>query len=217
MTHPTPTPSRERNLMLDLALALIFMAGIGLAGCRTAPSVNPEKPVEVVLFVKADKCRWQNSGLRARSGEIVHCIAEGRWHNHNGTYGPEGNPELLKDHLGIIAPANALLMKIDYHTNTYLLAQVVLVGKEATVIANANGPILFANNISLPVGNYGEIKVTVTVAPDTDKDGISDYDEITIWKTDPAHADSNGNGFTDHQEVAEQKAQLKKKTVPPLP
>ena len=203
--------------MINFALAMIFLAGLGFVGCHTIPVVHPEKPVEVVLFVKADKTRWQNSGLRVRSGEIVHCMAEGRWNDHNGTYGPEGNPEITKDHLGVSAPANALLMKIDYHTNAYLLAQVVLVGKETTVVANGSGAILFANNISLPIGNYGEIKVTVTVAPDADKDGISDYDEITLWKTNPEHSDSDGDGFTDDQEVAAHKAHLKKKTVPPPP
>ncbi|MBU4199276.1 MAG: hypothetical protein KKE37_00370 [Verrucomicrobia bacterium] len=201
----------------ELILSLTALAGLGIAGCRTTPVIHPEKPIEIVLFVQADKPRWQKSGIMIKRGQIVHCIAEGKWSDRNGTYGPEGNPELLKDHLGLSAPANALLMKIDYHTNTYLLAQVVCVGKEINVTALGKGRLLFANNASLPLGQRGEIKVTVTVAPDADEDGLSDYDEITIWKTNPLNSDSDGDGFFDNQEAAEQKARLKEKSVPPPP
>lgn len=36
---------------------------------------------------------------------------------------------------------------------------------------------------------------------DSDEDGITDYDEITIYKTDPMVADSDGDGFIDGAEV----------------
>jgi hypothetical protein len=213
-----PTPSQAGNLILDLALTLIFLAGLGLAGCATTPDAyHPAKPIEVVLFVKADKVRWQDSGLWVKRGEAVHCRAEGRWRDLHGSYGPEGNPKVLKDHLGVIAPANALLMKIDYHTNQFLPAQVVMAGKETNVCAKASGPLLFANNISLTNGQIGEMKVTVTIAPDADEDGISDYDEVTLWKTDPNHIDSDGDGFSDDQEVAERKKILQQKKPPAPP
>lgn len=217
MTQPTPNPSQEGSLTMGLAPALLAFAWLAAAGCQTAPAARPEKPLEVVLFVKADRTRWQKSGLWVNVGDVVHCVAEGKWSDHHGSYGPEGNPEIIKDHLGLKAPANALLMKIDYHTNIYLRAQVVLVGKETNVVAKGTGPLLFANNISLTTGNYGEIKVTVTMAPDTDEDGISDYDEITVWKTDPTHTDSDGDRFPDAKEVSERKADARKKTPTPLP
>ena len=201
----------------ELILSLTALAGLGIAGCRTTPVIHPEKPLKVVLFVQADKPHWQDSGLIVKRGKIVRCIASGKWSDHHGTYGPEGNPKLLKDHLGLSAPANALLMKINYHTNAYLLAQVVCVGQEINVAALGTGQILFANNASLPLGQRGEIKVTVTVAADADKDGVSDYDEITIWKTNPLNSDSDGDGFSDKQEVIEKKARHKEKSVPPPP
>ncbi len=39
------------------------------------------------------------------------------------------------------------------------------------------------------------------VLKDTDKDGITDYDEITIFKTDPLVADTDGDGFPDGAEI----------------
>jgi hypothetical protein len=47
----------------------------------------------------------------------------------------------------------------------------------------------------------GELKVRVTVATDTDGDGISDYEEIHTWKTNPLRVDSDGDGFSDLEEI----------------
>jgi hypothetical protein len=38
-------------------------------------------------------------------------------------------------------------------------------------------------------------------AIDTDGDGISDFDEITLYKTDPTRADTDNDGFTDGAEI----------------
>lgn len=37
--------------------------------------------------------------------------------------------------------------------------------------------------------------------PDSDGDGLSDYDEVAIYKTDPNKSDTDGDGFTDGAEV----------------
>lgn len=37
--------------------------------------------------------------------------------------------------------------------------------------------------------------------PDTDNDGLSDWDERAFWKTDPLNPDTDGDGFTDGQEA----------------
>ena len=34
-----------------------------------------------------------------------------------------------------------------------------------------------------------------------DGDGISDYDEINIWGTDPLNPDTDGDGFPDGLEI----------------
>lgn len=38
---------------------------------------------------------------------------------------------------------------------------------------------------------------------DTDKDGISDQLELTVWKTDPTNPDTDGDGFPDGVEILE--------------
>ncbi len=202
--------SRRPYLML---LSLAWLSGLSLAGCCSYPGLQPKKPIEQVRFIQANKVGWQASGIVARRGDIVNCIAEGQWGDQHGLYGPQGNPAIYKDHLGISAPANALLMKIDFHTNQFLHAQIVPIAQATNLIARASGQILFANNVSLPLGMQGLIKVTLTTASDSDGDGVSDYDEITLWQTDPLHPDSAGSGFRDDHEIAGRKDRLKNKAA----
>jgi len=42
-------------------------------------------------------------------------------------------------------------------------------------------------------------------AIDTDKDGLSDYDEMYVYMTDPKKADTDGDGLTDYSEVLQYK------------
>lgn len=37
--------------------------------------------------------------------------------------------------------------------------------------------------------------------PDTDGDGLSDWEEVIIYETDPLKADTDGDNFSDSQEV----------------
>lgn len=44
-------------------------------------------------------------------------------------------------------------------------------------------------------------RVGISVTIDTDKDGIVDYDEIHLYKTNPLSADTDNDGFTDGAEI----------------
>jgi hypothetical protein len=38
-------------------------------------------------------------------------------------------------------------------------------------------------------------------SPDSDKDGLSDFDEISKYKTDPFNSDTDGDGYKDGDEI----------------
>ena len=100
-----PLPPKAATGHSVFIFCLTFLVGLGIAGCRTASVVRPEKPLEIVFFVQADKSHWQDAGIIVKRGQIVHCVAKGKWSDANGTYGPKGNPKITKDHLGLSAPA----------------------------------------------------------------------------------------------------------------
>ncbi|MDD5483608.1 MAG: hypothetical protein PHP98_08155 [Kiritimatiellae bacterium] len=184
--------TRGRGAMLA---ALITAA---LAGCaHVPPKIDPAGPVEYTVTVQADRT-WQNSGIKVKHGQIIQCAAEGQWNDHFASYGPEGNPAVYKKHFGVNAPANALIMRICGQTNlTYFI------GKETNIIAERSGQLHFRKNYSLPIGMKGEIQIKVKVCADADGDGICDYDEIHVYKTNPLSPDSDGDGFSDLEETAE--------------
>ena len=49
--------------------------------------------------------------------------------------------------------------------------------------------------------NLENIEMDATKSKDTDKDGLSDWDELYIYKTSPYIEDSDSDGYTDGQEV----------------
>jgi hypothetical protein len=66
-----------------------------------------------------------------------------------------------------------------------------------------------ASFVSEPVDSDGdglpdslEIELgTDPFSPDTDKDGLTDGDEVLIWKTNPLNPDTDGDGYLDGDEV----------------
>jgi hypothetical protein len=171
-----------------------LLVGLAIAGCTT-PRANPNRPEEHLVTVQASQL-WQPSGISANQGNIIHCVATGQWSDSFAKYGAAGNPDTMKTHLGVSAPAYGLLMRIGDQTN-----RVYFIGQETNVVAGDSGELKFRSNFSLSSGMNGELKVRVTVATDTDGDNISDYDEINIWHTNPLRVDSNGVGFSDLEKI----------------
>jgi formylglycine-generating enzyme required for sulfatase activity len=85
-------------------------------------------------------------------------------------------------------------------------------GTEATLAALGNAGYVFSGWTGAAVGSANPITVTLdsdktvgaTFGPDTrdpDSDGLSNYDEIVTRGTDPAKADTDGDGYIDGYEV----------------
>jgi hypothetical protein len=66
-----------------------------------------------------------------------------------------------------------------------------------TTLSRQTEPTRVVEDISRMVKNRsGE-----SVLKDTDSDGISDYDEVYIYNTDPKHSDTDGDGVNDGDEI----------------
>ena len=53
-----------------------------------------------------------------------------------------------------------------------------------------------ATGVSVPSGSTELTGIDLLLPTDTDRDGVSDSDEINIYGTDPAKSDSDGDGLT---------------------
>ena len=181
-------------------MALLAGAAAFLAGCATTKTVRETRPVEYVVMVRAD-LPWQNSGITVREGEVLHCLAEGKWSDDFGVYGPAGDPEHPRDNFGVNAPGNGLLLRLSGQTN-----RVYFIGAQADIVAERSGHVYLRGNAALAPGARGQLKVTLMPAPDADGDGLSDYEEIQLWRTDPRRRDSNGAGFGDAAIVSDRRS-----------
>ena len=198
-------PSRSTLYALRFTLCSCLLLVLALAACTSTPRANPDQPEEHLITVQAHQL-WQPSGIFANQGNIIHCVSTGQWSDSFAEYDADGNPDTIKTHLGVSAPASGLLMRLGDNTN-----MVYFIGQETNVTAGSSGELKFRNNFSLSLGMRGELKVRVTVASDTDSDNISDYEEIHTWKTNPLRADSDGDSFSDQDEINDRPSHL---TVP---
>ena len=187
------TVRRIRTVLPFAAAGLALLAMI-LAGCATHDPARPMPP-DVKTFRVPVGQPWLDSGIPARRGDSIHFEAEGSWGDAFELYGPSGNSKVKKTHLGVSAPAFGLLMKMSSSTN-----EAFFVGSQTNIQATQGGTLMFRSNTSLPKGLRGEVIVRIMVGPDTDRDRLSDYEEVYLWKTDPLITDSNGNGFSDYEE-----------------
>ena len=75
---------------------------------------------------------------------------------------------------------------------------------EVTASMN-NDKILFGESIDSDKDGLDDVREkqlgTDPHNPDTDGDGLSDGDEVIIWKTNPLNPDTDGDGYSDGSEV----------------
>ncbi len=68
-----------------------------------------------------------------------------------------------------------------------------------------NDKILFGEQIDTDKDGLDDVREkeigTDPNNPDTDGDGLSDGDEVLIWKTNPLNSDTDGDGYPDGKEV----------------
>jgi hypothetical protein len=71
--------------------------------------------------------------------------------------------------------------------------------------ARQTSPQNFSDVSSSTTQNGGEVTAPAEVDPrklmDSDRDGLTDYDEVVKYQTDPNDPDSDGDGFPDGEEV----------------
>ncbi len=68
-----------------------------------------------------------------------------------------------------------------------------------------NDTVLFGESVdtdrdSLPDTQEQQLGTSASIA-DTDKDGLSDGEEVLVWKTNPLNPDTDGDGYVDGDEV----------------
>ena len=175
--------------------ALAALAAIVVLGCASAPRATRVSRNSYVFEVQAAR-PWQDSGVSVQQGNIISLEPQGCWGDKFGEFGPAGNPQIIKTHHLVDAPAFALLMKISCETN---FSHVV--AGQTNIVASRSGTIQFRSNISLSENVTGTMQVAIATFRDSDGDMLADEDEINIWHTDPFNPDSNGNGFTDFEDA----------------
>ncbi len=174
---------------------LATMIVLALIGCVSAKRAQRVSDRDYAFEVVASQ-KWQESGVPVRKGNIISLKPEGTWGNQFGSFGPGGNPDIIKTHHLVNAPAFALLMKISCETN-----RSHIVAGPTNIVATRSGTLQFRSNISINTGVTGSMQVVIATFRDSDGDMLSDEDEINIWKTDPYNTDTDGNGYTDYEDA----------------
>lgn len=86
-----------------------------------------------------------------------------------------------------------------------VIAPVVVTNTAEVTNGMNNDKILFGQTVDSDKDGLDDVREkqlgTDPNNPDTDGDGLSDGDEVLIWKTNPLNPDTDGDGFKDGDEV----------------
>lgn len=84
-----------------------------------------------------------------------------------------------------------------------IIADERLIGSEESVTERVKTHFERLLADTATVDELVKSRIGDAVTTDSDNDGITDYDEITIYKTNPLSADSDNDGFTDGAEIVD--------------
>lgn len=88
-------------------------------------------------------------------------------------------------------------------------SKIICVSQASLSMAIINKDAKYCDNMAYPddkisclkiVNGANETSITINIV-DTDKDGLSDSDEVSIYKSNPANPDTDGDGYKDGDEV----------------
>ncbi|MBI5221636.1 MAG: hypothetical protein HY979_02430 [Candidatus Magasanikbacteria bacterium] len=107
-----------------------------------------------------------------------------------------------------VVPVNnskpAVNQVVNVQNNPVLTPSSSVSSTEVTASMN-NDKILFGESVDSDHDGLDDVREkqlgTDPHNPDTDGDGLSDGDEVIIWKTNPLNPDTDGDGYTDGSEV----------------
>ncbi len=120
--------------------------------------------------------------------------------------------------------ANVDGYKVYYGTSSHEYKNAIDVGNTTTytfTLSNTDlGNVYYLAVTSYVTGgiesDFSEELVVDTSSIDSDKDGITDIDEINIYGTNPNNPDTDGDGISDYEEIAANTDPLKKNTIPTI-
>ena len=123
--------------------------------------------------------------------------------NPDGGIAEEGSLELLDGHFQIKKPgmflgSNVLRVRVDCRLGVRKEATLEFVNDQETAFLNSKPDFKDADKDGL-IGYVEEMVGTDPQNPDTDGDGLTDYEEYALTGTDPLKASTGNDGVTDSE------------------
>ncbi len=216
------------DLMLRYGLSRHFSLGI-MAGYDALMSKNTDYPLQPSYIVakgySGDLTTWYHfnygktfspylyagigaySYTRQREGE-VYWPKDKRYMSIHVPVGI-GFEAAMSKHIAFSLDLGARIL--DNWTDSFVGGKKTFLGTDFYPTARAGLTFFFGNSPDddsdgdLLTDGYEKKIGTDPLKPDTDGDGLNDYEEATKYRTDPLKADSDGDGLSDGDEVIKHK------------
>lgn len=137
-------------------------------------------------------------------------VGFGAWYFYDKFKNPNKVNNTATKPVSSSASVNSVKESADQTTNIQIPTEAPAVSSSTVssteVSASMNNDkILFGESVDTDRDGLDDVREkqvgTDPRNPDTDGDGLSDGDEVIIWKTNPLNPDTDGDGYTDGSEV----------------